>query len=519
MSSHRKFTSASFVCPEYRKLCKSAGGLTQHHDKHVSLPTVCCGPPAGTHGHEDGPSDAPPPANNGAFDPNPSPPPSPGPEPAQSPPPHPTVPPAQRGTTVHRHLILDGTPCDINGHDLPPGALPPPWDDRAPNDYSPLESRAQFEFAEFLYTQQEMLTKGVDRLAQLLTALYQGTDPPFADHKDLYTTIDSIQQGDIPWESFSVKYTGPVPETREVPVWMTETFEVWFHSPLAIFEKQLANPDFKDEMDWAPKRIFKKGKCQFTDFFSRNWVWEQADKITANNPESHGTMFVPGIFGSDKTTVSVGMGNTEFYPFYGGIGNIHNSTCRAHRKGLSVMAFLSIPKTTWQHAGSKEFRKFRRQLFHSSIRQILQPLKPYMKQPRITRCADGHFRHAIYGLGPLQIIQNKCLSPAHDLDRASARRCTEHTEVLLEGSTLKELWDDFGIPFTTDFLRADIHKLILMDLLHQILKGTFKDHVVDWVEIIYEFPVSRGFKQWTGNDSKGLMKATFLVKWCRPFAI
>jgi dTDP-D-glucose 4,6-dehydratase len=57
---------------------------------------------------------------------------------------------------------------------------------------------------------------------------------------------------------------------------MTETYEVWFRSPLAIFEKQLANPDFKDEMDWAPKRIFKDGKRQFVDLFSGNWAWEQA---------------------------------------------------------------------------------------------------------------------------------------------------------------------------------------------------------------------------------------------------
>jgi hypothetical protein len=67
---------------------------------------------------------------------------------------------------------------------------------------------------------------------------------------------------------------------------------------------------------------------------------------------------------------------------------------------------------------------------------------------------------------------------------------------------LKELWDDFGIvgdlivselafqssppqffqPFTTGFPRADIHELITMDLLHQVIKGTFKDHVVEWVQ-------------------------------------
>jgi TorA maturation chaperone TorD len=37
-------------------------------------------------------------------------------------------------------------------------------------------------------------------------------------------------------------------------------------------------------------------------------------------------------------------------------------------------------------------------------------------------------------------------------------------------------------PFTAEFPRADIHELISMDLLHQIIKGTFKDHIVDWVE-------------------------------------
>jgi hypothetical protein len=32
------------------------------------------------------------------------------------------------------------------------------------------------------------------------------------------------------------------------------------------------------------------------------------------------------------------------------------------------------------------------------------------------------------------------------------------------------------------FPRADIHKLLTSDLLHQVIKGTFKDHLVQWVE-------------------------------------
>jgi hypothetical protein len=36
-------------------------------------------------------------------------------------------------------------------------------------------------------------------------------------------------------------------------------------------------------------------------------------------------------------------------------------------------------------------------------------------------------------------------------------------------------------PYTHDFPHADIHKLLSSDLLHQVIKGTFKDHLVAWV--------------------------------------
>lgn len=65
------------------------------------------------------------------------------------------------------------------------------------------------------------------------------------------------------------------------------------------------------------------------------------------------------------------------------------------------------------------FRKFRRQLYHSSISAILRTLTPGMTTPVIRRCPDGHFRRVIYDLGPFiadypeqvllaGIVQNWC---------------------------------------------------------------------------------------------------------------
>jgi Plavaka transposase len=89
-------------------------------------------------------------------------------------------------------------------------------------------------------------------------------------------------------------------------------------------------------------------------------------------------------------------------------------------------------------------------------------------------------------------------------DNLAGRRSHELTCTLVAALDRSSLWDDYGIvsdimvcrcwflnlslpstcvskPFTHGFPRADIHELLSPDLLHQIIKGTFKDHLVTWV--------------------------------------
>ncbi|KAL6299566.1 hypothetical protein BKA93DRAFT_742140 [Sparassis latifolia] len=358
------------------------------------------------------------------------------------------------------NLTKTGTPCDEQGNSLPPDTPPAPQEGPAANDWSPFRDRIEFELAEFLYTREQMSARNINILLDLWAAslMKHGKNPPFANAKDLYQTIDAIPHGDVPWQSSKMRYRGPLPD-NDVPPWMVAEYEVLFRDPHEIAKNMLANPDFNDEIDYSPFREFYNGERHLKDFMSGDWAWRQADLI-ANDPNTHGAAFVPIILGSDKTTVSVATGQNEYYPLYMSIGGVHNSVRRAHRNAVALVGFLAIPKTDREYKDDIKFRKFRRQLFHTSLSHILQGLKPAMTTPEVTRCGDGHFRRVIYGLGPYIadypeqallacIVQGwcpKCTARSDNLDGpGSGPRSREHTDALLEEFGVGVLWDEYGI--------------------------------------------------------------------------
>uniref|UniRef100_D8QGA0 C2H2-type domain-containing protein n=1 Tax=Schizophyllum commune (strain H4-8 / FGSC 9210) TaxID=578458 RepID=D8QGA0_SCHCM len=470
--------------------------------------------------------------------------------------------PLKDGGKVRYHPVLNesGRPCDKDGNFLPPNA-PPPEDDApqpADNDWSPFDSRESFQLADLLYRKGQVSAPFINELLDIWASTLSDTDymePPFANAKDVYETIDAIPHGSVPWESFTMTFDGQL-DSDVPPEWQTSEYEVFFRCPRKVLHTQLQNPDYADQMDFAPKRLYNaREKRVFSDYMSGNHPWRQADKVAEEVPEADGAVYCPAIFGSDKTTVSVATGQNEFYPLYMSNGLVHNTVRRGHRGAVTLIGFLSIPKTDKEHHDSATFRSFRRQLLHASLRFILLRLRPGMKTPEIVRYGDGHYRKTIYGIGPYIadypeqvllacIVQGwcpRCTAHPDDLDGASTRRKHSHTDALLEAFDAKTLWDDYGVipdckPFTYDFPYADIHELLTSDLLHQCIRGTFKDHLITWIfdylELKYgkaaaeriiadidrriaavpsfpglrRFPQGRGFKQWTGDDSKALMK-------------
>ncbi|KAF7762482.1 hypothetical protein Agabi119p4_9075 [Agaricus bisporus var. burnettii] len=462
------------------------------------------------------------------------------------------------------HPKLNALPCDQEGIFLPPNTLPAVLcasDATLSNPWYPFEDRLAFDWARYHFVELQSSERHINKALDLWLAakVKAGDDTPleWSSAEDIYDTIDSIQEGDAPFITIGFKYSGPIPPNS--PCWMTQTFELCTRDARRLLHNQLSISGLPPgAFNERPYRQFDHtGARIWSNLMSGEWAYNEADLI-AKDKRTHGAMLVPIIAGSDKTTVSVATGHQEYHPVYMSPGNFSNITRRAHGDAVLPVAFLPIPKTNKGQRKSLDYQRFVRQLYHGCLARIFAPLHPGMTSPEVVRCPDGHFRRAIYSLGPYiadypeqvwlaGVVQGwcpKCEANPKDLDgnfELARRRGHERTDFVIGCFDPSIVWETYGIrsdvvPFTHGFPRADIHTLLSPDLLHQLIKGTFKDHLVTWVneyfhikygerralEIIHDidrrisavpmyaglrrFSEGRDFEQWTGDDSKALMK-------------
>ncbi|KAI9069864.1 hypothetical protein FKP32DRAFT_1558895 [Trametes sanguinea] len=468
---------------------------------------------------------------------------------------HPRPPALRSNFRVHPHLT--GRPCNEDGEFLPAGQAPPPRPDDI--DWRPFPDRPSFEYAELVFEHAHLSEGTVNALLKILAAKHVVDGMPdystiYASYEDIEAAIDAIPYGDLKWRTFAIRYSDPI--DADSPSWKRTVYYLHARNTLQVAESLSASPDFDGKFDVAPYEEYIGENCrQVSDLMSGQWANAKADLISEDE-NMHGAMLMPIVLGADKTTVSVATGHQEFHPVYMSLGNIHGDMRRAHRESVVPVAFLPIPATAreWEH--DEEFRIFKKSLYHGSLATLLEPLRPGMTTPHVVLCPDGHYRRAVFELGPFiadypeQVYLSgvvsgwcpRCRAQPQDEFLEGPARFREHTALLRDAYDAETLWDVFGLnadvtPFTEQFPRANIHELLTPDLLHQLIKGTFKDHLVVWVleyvkatspsereanRIIDDidrrlaavpsfpglrrFPEGRNFKQWTGNDSKALMK-------------
>jgi hypothetical protein len=135
--------------------------------------------------------------------------------------------------------------------------------------------------AELLYSKAHMSEGNIDLFSQL--SKDSGSQLPFSNHRELLTAIDEISVGDIPWHSFMVRYCdedglgSDDSRSEHRPKWMSDVHKIFYRDPRRVIHQMLANPDYKDSMDFSPYCAFdNNGVRQYQHLMSGDWAWDQA---------------------------------------------------------------------------------------------------------------------------------------------------------------------------------------------------------------------------------------------------
>ncbi|EIM82509.1 uncharacterized protein STEHIDRAFT_64969 [Stereum hirsutum FP-91666 SS1] len=296
---------------------------------------------------------------------------------------------------------------------------------------------------------------------------------------------------------------------------MTEALELWKRNPVELVRELIGNPAFKESLRYAPERILEKlkGKVsrRYSEMWTADWWWETQVR---QHFGAEGATIAPVIIASDKTQLSTFSGDKSAWPVYLTIGNNEKEVRRKpSQRATLLLGYIPVSKL---ECFSKPRRSIEaNRLFHSCMRKLLQPLVDAGNEGVRMVCADGGVR-VVYPLVAAYIADHpeQCLVAC--VKESKCPRCTvatnergspvysvlrdpDETIALLqqEAAGIKtDAFRDLGlkpiIPFWIDLPYCDIFSCITPDILHQLHKGVFKDHLVSWTTKAMSLVVGKG---------------------------
>ncbi|KAG8685349.1 hypothetical protein FRC11_010728 [Ceratobasidium sp. 423] len=326
-----------------------------------------------------------------------------------------------------------------------------------------------------------------------------------------------------------------------------DTKVLTYHNTENVFRELFAILSLKDHYHYQPE-------CHYTtpmkedSVYGNAWsakAWENTQRQIDDEYATVGQY----IIASDATPLTGYNGNKKAHPVYFTIGNLPKDIHHMHsHHAMVLIGYLPVPKLDCEPNVDKA-RELKYKLFNDCMRDLLAPLTA-MERTRIkVVCADGGVR-CIYPTLSSAIADfpeqcsNSCtigsfcpvclVNPDKrgDLDQDIPLRQKDATlnaikEQCKEGSPD---FEDFGLhdrwPWWNRHMYLDIATLHTPDLLHQIHKGVFKDHLAKWLQKILGAPMldsqyqvmpehhgirhfKRGitkFTRSTGREAKEMMK-------------
>ncbi|QRW00944.1 hypothetical protein RhiJN_28962 [Ceratobasidium sp. AG-Ba] len=258
-------------------------------------------------------------------------------------------------------------------------------------------------------------------------------------------------------------------------------------------------------------------------------------------------ILVPIIILTDKTKLTVFSGNQKAWPVYLSIGNISSDICRCPSEHAMLLIGF-IPVSNLSNISNRSDRSEAGwQLFHTCLESILEPLKILSRTGIEILCADGGV-HRVFPILAAYIADSPeqatvacvcesccpvCWIPSNKRGNLSVRYPLRDRRRTCDA--LNDCWNGYsrtintlGIrptrPFWADLPYVEISTCFTPDLLHQLDKGVFGDHIVSWTKAMLgtnemdrrtkgmpRFHDLRHFSRgisvismWTGKEAKAL---------------
>ncbi|KDQ27337.1 hypothetical protein PLEOSDRAFT_51277 [Pleurotus ostreatus PC15] len=305
---------------------------------------------------------------------------------------------------------------------------------------------------------------------------------------------------------------------------------------------------FKDYLAYLPEHVYGDASGEnrlYDEMWTAEWWW----KIQETLPK--GSFVAPVILASDKTQLSNFGGDKSAWPVYLSIGNLskeirHRPSCH----GTVLIGYLPVAKLQCFSKAVRSLEIYR--LFHKCMSKLVEPLIAAGNDGVEMICADTFIRklHPVLAAYvadyPEQCLiacckENQCprcvVRPEHrgELLKAVQIREPAATLQILKAHRKDEFpppeFNQHGLravykPFWRHLPHCNIFTAITPDILHQLHKGVFKDHLVKWCSDIIgadeldarfkampDAPALRHFKkgisgisQWTGKEHKEMQK-------------
>ncbi|KAL1674742.1 hypothetical protein EV122DRAFT_293228 [Schizophyllum commune] len=351
--------------------------------------------------------------------------------------------------------------------------------DRGLPPFAPFRSMAEWEHLQWLVTSGASQSK-IDAYLKLQSIRAMGFS--FHNKRSFLQFIDKLPQAPA-WSCRSWTVEGNIKDKHGN--FMTEDIELWQRDPVECIRDLLGNPAFKGHQAYAPYRVFRS--------LDRN-----------GNGVNHGATLSPVILASDRTQLSTFSGDKQAWPVYLTIGNIAKHIRRQPSSRATVLiGYLPCAKLTCFDEKRRSLEGYR--LFHKCMTYLLEPLR------------DAGL-NGVDMSTTLTVLEQK----------AAGQNPVEFKELNLRA--IKPFWEH--LPHT------DIFSCMTPDLLHQVHKGVFKEHVAKWSTLAIGLPRSdldehaqrremdarylamplhhdlrhfdkgiSGTTQWTGKEQKHMEKA------------